>query len=177
MKRERNVESKSQTCRRLHEEHEAVFELLRRFSRALAEAAPGITPDLSDPAWAGLLRDVRGGLEGEVKRHFDFEERSLFPLLSDAGEGDLCDMFLEDHANVRGIATQLLDLLAGALVQAPSRATWATLKRLGLALCDVLSEHALKEEQALLPALENLLSEEQDRELFAAYAAGDALAH
>jgi iron-sulfur cluster repair protein YtfE (RIC family) len=166
-----------QTCRRLHEEHQAVFELLRRFSRALSEAAPGVTPELSEPAWAGLLREVRGGLEGEVTRHFAFEERSLFPLLDDAGEGDLREMFLEDHATVRGIATQLLDLIASAQAQAPSRAAWATLKRLGLALCDALSEHALKEEQALLPALDNILSEEQDRELFAAYAGGDAVAH
>jgi GNAT superfamily N-acetyltransferase len=165
-----------QTCRRLHEEHEAVFELLRRFSRALAEAGPGVTPDLSDAAWVGLLRDVRGGLEGEVRVHFDFEEASLFPLLVEAGEADLCDMFLEDHATVRGIATQLLELIADAQARAPSRADWATLKRLGLALCDALSEHALKEEQALLPALENILSEEQDRELFAAYAGGDAVA-
>lgn len=171
------MESKSQTCRRLHDEHEAVFELLRRFGRTLAESAPGVTPDLSTAAWAGLLRDVRGGLEGEVSRHFAFEERSLFPLLQEAGEGDLCDMFLEDHATVRGIATPLLDLIAGAQAQAPARAAWESLKRLGLALCDALSEHALKEEQALLPALENILSEEQDRELFAAYAGGDAVAH
>jgi hemerythrin-like domain-containing protein len=172
----RNVKPMTQTCLRLHEEHEAVFELLRRFSRALAEAAPGVTPDLSEPGWAALLRDVRVAIEGEVARHFAFEERSLFPLLVEAGEGDLRDMFLEDHANVRGIAMQLLDLIARAQASAPARASWATLKRLGLALCDVLSEHALKEEQALLPALGNILSEEQDRELFAAYAGGDAVA-
>lgn len=170
------MEPKSQTCRRLHEEHQAVFDLLRRFSRALAEAAPGVTPELSEPGWAALLRDVRGGLEGEVARHFDFEERSLFPLLEQAGDGNLCELFLEDHATVRGLAKPLLDLIAAAQAQAPTRASWETLKRIGLALCDALSEHALKEEQALLPALENILAEDQDRELFAAYAAGDALA-
>ena len=170
------MEPKSQTCRRLHEEHQAVFDLLRRFSRALAEAAPGVTPELSEPGWAALLRDVRGGLEGEVARHFDFEERSLFPLLEQAGDGNLCELFLEDHATVRGLAKPLLDLIATAQAQAPTRASWETLKRIGLALCDALSEHALKEEQALLPALENILAEDQDRELFAAYAAGDALA-
>jgi iron-sulfur cluster repair protein YtfE (RIC family) len=171
------MESKSQTCRRLHEEHEAVFELLRRFSRALAEATPGMVPDIGDPVWVALLRDVRGGLEGEVSRHFGFEESALFPLLAEAGEGDLAEMFLEEHATVRGIARPLLDIIADAQASAPSRAAWQSLKRLGLALCDALSEHALKEEQALLPALENLLSEDKDRELFAAYAGGDALAH
>lgn len=170
------MEPTSQTCRRLHEEHQAVFDLLRRFSRALTEAAPGGTPDLARAAWAELLREVRGGLEGEVARHFDFEERSLFPLLEQAGDGSLCELFLEDHATVRGLARPLLDLIATAQAQAPTRASWETLKRLGLALCDALSEHALKEEQAMLPALESILSEDQDRELFAAYAGGDALA-
>jgi hemerythrin-like domain-containing protein len=43
-------------------------------------------------------------------------------------------------------------------------------------LCDRLTEHAQKEEQALLPALDNTLSEDDDRELFAAYAGGEAMA-
>jgi len=49
-------------------------------------------------------------------------------------------------------------------------------KRLGLELCDRLTDHALKEEQAMLPALEGLLSENTDRELFTAYAGSEATA-
>jgi hemerythrin-like domain-containing protein len=170
------MESRTQTCRRLHEEHEAVFELLRRFKRSLAEARADAVPDVSGLAWSALVRDVRNGLEGEVARHFEFEERSLFPLLAEAGESDLVELFLEDHATVRAVAVPLLDLLAASQARGLNGAGWQSLRRLGLELCDALSGHAEREEQALLPALESALSEDQDRELFAAYAGGGAVA-
>jgi hemerythrin-like domain-containing protein len=169
------MEPKYQTCRRLHEEHEAVFGLLRRLRRALVEARGDAVPDLAATAWSALLRDVRDGLEGEVTRHFEFEERALFPLLAEAGESDLVDLFTEDHAAVRGIAAPLLELLAAAQARGLDRAGWQSARRLGLELCDALTGHAEREEQALLPALEIALSEDQDRELFAAYAGGDAI--
>jgi len=164
------------TCRRLHEEHEAVFELLRRLQRALVNSNADAAPDFSDPAWSGLLRDVRSGLEFEVARHFDFEERSLFPILSEAGDGDLVELLNADHKVIREVWAPLLDLMGRAQARELDTSGWHSLKRLGLELCDRLTEHALKEEQALLPALESLLSEDEDRELFAAYAGGEAMA-
>ena len=170
------MEPRNQTCRRLHEEHEAVFELLRRFRRALSAASADAVPDLAGPAWSALLRDVRSGLEGEVARHFEFEERSLFPLLVAAGEGDMVELFNEDHAIVRAVAAPLLELLAASQARALERAGWQSLRRLGLELCDSLSGHAEREEQALLPALESVLSGDQDRDLFAAYAGVETVA-
>jgi hemerythrin-like domain-containing protein len=170
------MEPKRQTCRRLHEEHEAVFELLRRLRRALADAAHDAMPDFGGAAWSGLLRDLRSGLESEVARHFEFEEQSLFPILVEAGEGDLVELFNEDHRTVREVAAPLLGLLRAAQALELDRAGWQSLRRLGLELCDGLAEHALREEHALLPALENALSEDEDRELFAAYTGGEAVA-
>lgn len=164
-----------QTCRRLHEEHEAVFELLRRLQRALVNSNADAAPDFSDPAWSALLRDVRSGLEFEVARHFDFEERSLFPILDEAGDGDLVEMLNADHKVIRDVAAPLLELLGKGQARKLDTSGWHSLKRLGLELCDRLTEHALKEEQALLPALESLLSEDEDRELFAAYAGGEEM--
>ena len=166
----------SQTCRRLHEEHEAVFELLRRLRRALAGARADSAPDFLDAGWSGLLRDVRNGLEFEVAPHFDFEEHFLFPVLSGAGEGDLVEMLSADHKVIREVSAPLLDLVGRAQARELDAAGWRSLKRLGLELCERLTDHAQKEEQALLPALENLLSEDDDRELFAAYAGGEAIA-
>jgi len=162
------------TCRRLHEEHEAVFELLRRLQRALAPADSA--PDSFDPAWSSLLRDVRTGLEFEVARHFDFEEQSLFPILVEAGEGDLVELLSADHKAIRKVAGPLLELVESCRAGGLDLPGWRLLKRLGLELCDRLTEHAQKEEQALLPALDNTLSEDDDRELFAAYAGGEAMA-
>ena len=164
------------TCRRLHEEHEAVFELLRRLQHALASARPEAAPDFFDPAWSNLLQDVRTGLEFEVARHFDFEERSLFPILSEAGEADLVELLNADHKVIRDVTAPLLELVGKGQTRKLDVSGWHSLKRLGLELCDRLTEHALKEEQAMLPALEGLLSEDDDRELFAAYAGGEAMA-
>jgi hemerythrin-like domain-containing protein len=164
------------TCRRLHEEHEAVFELLRRLQRVLANSQADVVPDFSDPAWSGLLRDVRSGLEFEVARHFDFEEQSLFPILAEAGDGDLVEMLNADHKVIRDVTAPLLELVGKGQTRKLDVAGWHSLKRLGLELCERLTEHALKEEQALLPALETLLSEDEDRDLFAAYAGGEAMA-
>jgi len=165
-----------QTCRRLHEEHEAVFELLRRLKRALANPQANAAPDFLDPAWSALARDVRSGLEFEVARHFDFEERSLFPILIEAGEGDLVELLDADHKVIREVTAPLLGLLGKWQRGNLEASVWHSLKRLGLELCDRLTEHALKEEQAMLPALESVLSEEEDRELFAAYAGADVAA-
>ena len=162
--------------RRLHEEHEAVFELLRRLQRALAQSKSEAVPDLHDPAWSVLLRDLRSGLEFEVAPHFDFEERSLFPLLTDSGEGDLVELLTEDHKLIRDVTGPLLDLVGRGLTKKLDASGWQSLKRLGLELCERLTDHALKEEQAMLPALESLLSEEMDRDLFSAYAGGEATA-
>jgi len=164
------------TCRRLHDEHEAVFELLRRLQRALAGAGLDAVPDFLEAPWSVLLRDVRNGLEFEVARHFDFEERSLFPILSDAGEGDLVDLLESDHRIIREVTAPLLELVGRGLMGGLDAPGWHALKRLGLELCERLSDHAQKEEQAMLPALEGLLSEDEDRDLFAAYAGGDAMA-
>jgi len=170
------MEFRRQTCRRLHEEHEAVFELLRRLQRALADSHADAAPDFLAPSWSALLRDVRSGLEFEVARHFDFEEQSLFPILAEAGDGDLVELLNEDHKVIRDVTAPLLELVGKGRTGKLDASGWHSLKRLGLELCDRLTEHALKEEQALLPVLESVLSEDGDRELFAAYAGGEAIA-
>jgi hypothetical protein len=74
------------------------------------------------------------------------------------------------------VTAPLLDLVGRGLTTELDGPAWRSLKRLGLELCERLADHALKEEQAMLPALESLLSEDADRELFSAYAGGEATA-
>jgi hypothetical protein len=149
---------------------------LRRLQRALVDSHADAAPDFFDPAWSVLLRDLRGGLEFEVARHFDFEEHSLFPLLAEAGDGDLVELLNADHKVIRDVTAPLLELVGKGQARKLDAPGWHSMRRLGLELCDRLTEHALKEEQALLPALERLLSEDEDRELFAAYAGGESMA-
>jgi hemerythrin-like domain-containing protein len=170
------METKRHTCRILHEEHEAVFELLRRLQRALERAPLDAVPAGGDPEWTALLRDVRNGLEGEVTRHFDFEEISLFPLLVEAGEGDLVDLLNADHRAVREVSAPLIEGIVRFQAGRLDAAGWRALRSVGLDLCGRLTDHAGREEQSLLPALEDALSEEADRELIAVYLGAPVLA-
>jgi DUF438 domain-containing protein len=153
------------TNRTLHDEHVAVIDLMARFESALTRNA---TPPDGGEVLA-LLGSVRTALRTEVERHFDFEERDLFPILEDSGEGDLVALLEEEHATVRASAAAVLPLLDTARDRALSAAEWQRLRTHGLALAESLSAHAQKEEMSMLPALEDVLDEEQDSALWQRY--------
>jgi hypothetical protein len=164
------MEFQLQTSRRLHEEHAATLELLNRVERVFTGRAGAYPPPEGDSNWRAFARGLLGAIDVEVARHFEFEERDLFPRLEQAGDGDLAGLLIEEHASIRAVAKPLADLLRKALAgEAPD---WQTMKVLGLEFSERLGSHAQKEDGALLPVLDNLLDEETDRQLFGAYAAG-----
>jgi hemerythrin-like domain-containing protein len=144
----------SQVCRRLHDEHVEVIALCGRLEASLAAGRRD----------AALMRSAAAALTGEVERHFAFEEAELFPRLRAAGEADLVELLLEEHATVRDAAREFIAGVADDPLA-------ARLKPLGLEVAERLASHAQKEEMSLLPVLEDLLDEETDHELAAAYAA------
>ena len=164
------MELRKQITRRLHDEHEAVFSLAARVTRAFGGRAADSMPDLAAPAWSALLRDLHAALEFEIAGHFDLEERALFPLLVEAGDGDLVGILDEEHKAIRAIASPVIELLRKFRNASLNAADWRALRALGLDLCERLDAHAHKEEIAMLPALETVLDDERDGELIAAYA-------
>jgi len=166
------MELRKQITRRLHDEHEAVFSLVARVTRAFGGRAADSMPDLAAPAWSALLRDLHVALEFEIAGHFDIEEGALFPLLVEAGAGDMVGMLDEEHRAIRAVATPLIELLKKSRAAGLDTAQWRALRALGLDLCERLDAHAHKEEIAMLPALETALDDERDRELITAYADG-----
>jgi len=166
------MELRKQITRLLHDEHEAVFRLAARVTRAFGGRAADSMPDLADPAWSALLRDLQVALEFEIAGHFDIEERELFPLLVEAGAGDLVGIFDDEHKAIRAVAAPLIELLQRSRNAGLNAADWRALRALGLELCERLDAHAHKEEIAMLPALETVLDDERDGELIAAYANG-----
>lgn len=149
-----------QTSLRLHEEHLATVQLWSRLEQAILTRAP-------EAELLELLRRCTAALADEVTRHFDFEERELFPRLADAGEGDIAELLSEEHETIRGAARSLRELL---VLGEPDATAMQRLRALGLELAERLVAHVQKEEMALLPALEDLLDEETDGELALAYA-------
>jgi hemerythrin-like domain-containing protein len=158
-----------QTTRRLHQEHDASFDLCARLEQALAERARAGPPAPGDSQWAAMVRRLETEFGAEVMRHFDFEERSLFPLLAEGGEGDIAALLVEEHETIRACAGQLMPLLAQSCGAGVDAREWQALTMLGMELAERLVAHAQKEEMALLPALEDLLDDERDSELFGAY--------
>jgi len=138
--------------RRLHEEHAVTLALWGRVEQAFAAGRQD----------AALLREAAAALQGEIERHFAFEEAELFPRLAAAGEDDIAALLAEEHAAIRAAAADF-----PALAADPAQAACRTL---ALELAERLITHVQKEEMALLPALDDLLDEDADRALQLAYA-------
>ena len=143
-----------QVSRRLHEEHQATLALWSRLEAALA----------SGRADAALLHSAAAALAHELGNHFEFEERSLFPLLAAAGEADIGALLQEEHEAIRAAGARFIALVKHNPADAGVKAT-------GLELAERLFAHVQKEEMSLLPMLDDLLDEETDHELASAYAA------
>jgi DUF438 domain-containing protein len=159
-----------QVSQTLDKEHRANLDLLGRVELAFARA--GRTGTARDPDLGQLAGALARQLEEEVGRHFDFEERELFPRLADAGEGDIAGLLAEEHDAIRSVVAEVLPLARAAATSTLDDAGWVALKRGTLELVERLVAHIQKETMALLPMLDDLLDEDSDRELAFAYASG-----
>lgn len=157
----------SQVSLALHDEHRANLDLLGRVEQAFARA--GRAGDGDEVArLAGAFARL---LEADVGRHFDFEERELFPRLAEAGEGDIVDLLTEEHAAIREVAAELLPLAQAAAGGTLDDAGFGAFRRGLPELIERQVSHIQKETMALLPMLDDLLDPDTDRELAFAYAA------
>lgn len=159
----------------LHDEHMVVMNLLNRFEGLLAnvDAAHGL--DVAEPGSAGLLTELITALEGDVDRHFRFEEEALFPELDEAGEGDFVEALRQDHAGLQAMAKQIVTLAKSALADGLDGGQSLKLAQVGRAYVQDLIAHAEREEMALLPMLELHLDDDKDMMLSQEYAFGETL--
>lgn len=160
----------SQTSHTLHEEHRASLDLLGRAEQALARAPRG--EGARDPDLIKLVGALTRSLEQDIDRHFGFEERELFPRMSEAGDGEIAMLLTEEHDAIRAVAKELLPLTRAAATGTLDAAGWDALKRGALEMVERQVAHIQKEEMALLPLLDDLLDDETDRQLAFDYAAG-----
>ena len=153
-----------QVCRCLDEEHRALLDLLGRVEQTLAR---GTAADLT-----ALVGPLQHHLAHEVDRHFDFEEQQLFPLMAEAGDGDMAALLTEEHEAIRAVTAELAPLARAAAAEALAPPAAMLLKQLLIELVERQVSHIQKETMALLPLLDDLLDEETDRRLAFEYAAG-----
>ena len=159
-----------QVSHALDDDHRSHLEFLGRAEQAFARAPRSGAS--RDPELVRLARTLERHLADEVRRHFDFEERDLFPRMADAGDGEMAGLLVEEHDAIRAVCDELDPLVRQAAAGTLDDAGWADLKRGALEMVERQVAHIQKETMALLPLLDDILDEETDRELAFAYAAG-----
>lgn len=144
---------KTQVSRRLHEEHDATLALWGRVQRVALQ--PGSEA-------RALLEQALAALENEIGKHFEFEEKELFPRLDAAGTGEIGELLTEEHVVIREAAARMKSALAGQRFDAA--------RTVALELSELILGHVDKEEKSLLPAVDDVLDETTDAELTMEYA-------
>ena len=157
-----------QVSQALDEEHRANLDLLGRVEQAFVRASR--SGAACDADVAKLAASFAHCIEHDIGRHFDFEERELFPRLVQAGEGDIAGLLEDEHRAIREVAAELLPLAHAAAAGTLDSAGWDALKRGALEMVERQVAHIQKETMALLPMLDDLLDDDTDRELALLYA-------
>ena len=163
------MEHRRQVSRILHDEHVAVIGLLERFS-AFLTATGSSTSDLGAPAAQRMLSEIAGAVETEITTHFSFEEQDLFPVLDEAGYGDLGESLTEDHKVILPMGRELAESARAGIAGGFTDESWSTFRRVGSEFAERLIDHARNEETGLLPVMELALDEETDMRLAGDYA-------
>lgn len=154
----------------LHEEHRATVAIMERLEAFIASHRQKV-PDGGSTATATLLRDTALGVEAEVKRHFDFEEQSLFTYLETIGDVAIGAHLTSEHTAMRPLGERLAVLARTASSAGFDEASWTEFRRVGLDLCERMLAHVQKEEMALLPLLEEAMDAETEAQLYETYVA------
>jgi hemerythrin-like domain-containing protein len=152
----------------LHEEHMATGALMERLEHLIARHHSG-PPDTEDRAVLQLLSDLSAALEGEIKRHFAFEEEHLFPYLGAIGEVEIGTHLTDEHVAIRPIGLRIAVLAREGAIRGFDEARWNEFRRSGQELCDRLLDHVQKEEMALLPLLADSMDADTETRLLRDY--------
>lgn len=162
----RAMEFARQITRMLKEDHEQKLQLLSRLDSAARSAVPPVAGDRDTDR---LMGDIIGALGQTPEPHFALEEDELFPRLAASGEDDIGALLTEEHRAIEQVGAALVELAARGRAQPLSDEEWASFRRTAMELVTVMTSHIEKEDLALLPMLEEILDEDEDRELALAY--------
>ena len=152
----------------LHDEHAAVIALAQRLE-GLVAGHPHSPPAPGDPALAQLLKDVAAA-EGEIARHFAFEERQLFPYLDAQGDGAIGAHLTAEHAVLLPLWARLAARARQMSAHGVDEENWNQFRNLAAELSGPMLAHAHKEDMALLPLLEESMDGETEVRLYQEYA-------
>lgn len=155
--------------RSLHDEHAATLEVLERFEKLLTTNNPQKPADVNDPAVGAVLRDVATVIGDDVSHHFAFEETHLFPRFEESADPAITEMLRQEHELIRPMAERLGVLIKESKGDGFSAESWAEFHKIGSEISEREIFHIQKEEMGFLPALDQILDEDDDAPLQMAY--------
>jgi iron-sulfur cluster repair protein YtfE (RIC family) len=159
------MEMQRHVCRALHDDHAATIALLDRLETLLGRHGERRAPDAADAALTGLLKDLIFIVQTEIGTHFTFEEELIFPVLAEAGDRDMVELLVDEHAAILPLARRLVELAKQGRAGGFAAEAWREFHQIGAELVERLVSHIQKEEMGLLPALDDLLDESADGRL------------
>ncbi len=157
------------TAQLLHEDHQATVAVIEGLDDLLARARKK-APDVADARVQKVLKAASGTIQEEIDGHFAFEENELFTRLEEMGDVAIGEHLRGEHAALLPLGQQVAELARTALAEGFSKDSWAEFRALAGELIERMLMHIQKEEMALLPALDELLDDDDDMALSTLYA-------
>src|SRR5208282_5606998 len=125
------MEMRRHVCRALHDEHKATLGILERLETLLGRHGSRRPPDLASPELASLLKGLIFAIDAEIGPHFAFEESHVFPILSEAGDREMCAVLLAEHGEILPLARELAELARQIRAHGLSEELWAEFHAIG----------------------------------------------
>jgi len=163
------MEFTRRTAQMMHDDHMATIPVIEALDQLVGSAGQ-TAPDLSEPAVRNALSTAARAIKTEVGAHFAFEEDELFTRLTDAGDDEICTHLQQDHDVILPLALEVARRATAALEKGFSPADWLEFRTMTGNLSERLFAHIEKEENALLPLVDDLLDAETDMTLSTDYA-------
>ena len=151
----------------LHDEHLTTLGLLDRLDGLLRRLGAENPPAGDDTEAASLLSEVAANMLDESKHHFSFEEENLFPRFSAVAEPGIPAMLQAEHEAIRPLARRLAELAEAGARGGFSKQDWHEFQGVARELIEREVFHIQKEEMGFLPAMDQILQDNEADELAA----------
>ena len=158
------------TAQLLHEDHQATIRVIEALDQMIAKARK-TAPDTGDATVHRALKSAATAISEEISAHFTFEEDQLFTRLEDMGDVGIAGHLRDEHAAILPLGQEVARRAAQALENGFGPDDWPPFRTLAGELIERMFAHIQKEEMALLPMLDDLLSDDDDMELASNFAA------
>jgi hemerythrin-like domain-containing protein len=159
------IGSSSEVGSILHQEHLDTLAAMNTLKEIIDSRFRDRPLDVSRETARQQLGNLIAAIDHDIDRHFRFEEQHLFPVLDQAGFGDMTAMLIQEHDAIRPLAERLRSVAAHALHDGFEKATWREFRETGMDLVPSVMFHIQKEEMGVIRRLDVLLDAATDKKL------------